>query len=92
MGITTGLRALLSKDDSSYFAAELMELPSCPFCKEGNLLPLLDANEPFALWVCSAPGCAYAISMDTTGDTYFKGVAATEEKERSGKRWIEYSF
>ena len=27
-----------------------MELPPCPLCKEGLLLPLSDDNEPFALW------------------------------------------
>jgi hypothetical protein len=30
--------------------------------------------------------------MDPTGVTYYKGVAATEQKEKDGKAWAEYSF
>lgn len=69
-----------------------MELPPCPICNEGKLLPLSDEHEPFSLWVCSQPGCSYAISKDSTGDTFYKGVAAKKEKEKGDKRWTEYEF
>jgi hypothetical protein len=74
------------------FWEELMELPLCPLCKEGRLLPLSDDHEPFSLWICSTPRCAYAISKHPAGDTYYKGVASAQEKERGGKKWTEYGF
>jgi hypothetical protein len=69
-----------------------MELPPCPLCKEGRLLPLSETNEPFSIWICSAPGCAYAISKDPTGDTYYKGTASSQEKVKGDKKWAEYQF
>jgi hypothetical protein len=92
MDLSTGLIWLLSWKRTGAFWEDIMELPPCPLCKERRLLPLSDANEPFALWICSAPNCAYAISKDPAGDTYYKGVATTEEKERGRKKWIEYGF
>ncbi len=69
-----------------------MDFPTCPLCNEAKMLPLSDANEPFALWICSAPNCAYAISKNIAGDTYYKGVASTEQKQKGTKTWIEYGF
>jgi hypothetical protein len=69
-----------------------MELPPCPLCKEGHLLPLSDADRPYSLWICSAPNCTYAISKNVAGDTYYKGVASAEEKEKGYKQWTEYNF
>ena len=71
---------------------EHMDPPPCPLCKEGHLLPLSDQNEPYALWVCSTPNCAYAISKHPAGDTYYKGVASAKDKENAGKKWTEYGF
>jgi hypothetical protein len=69
-----------------------MELPTCPLCNEGKLLPLSDSNAPYALWICSAPNCAYALSKNIAGYTYYKGVATTEQKQKGAKTWIEYEF
>jgi hypothetical protein len=92
MDIPTGLTWLLGWGRADTFWEDLMELPPCPLCKEGRLLPLSDEHEPFALWICSAPNCAYAISKDPTGDTFYKGVASTQEKEKGAKKWTEYGF
>ena len=29
---------------------------------------------------------------NVTGDTYYKGVASSEQKEKGGKKWTEYGF
>ena len=92
MAIPTAFTWLLVWGKSNPLWEDLMELPPCPLCKEGRLLPLSDDNEPFALWICSDPKCAYAISKHVAGDTYYKGVASAEEKEKDGKRWTEYGF
>jgi hypothetical protein len=83
---------MLSGDYSQAFVEDFMEFPPCPICKAGRLLPLSDDHAPFALWICSLPGCAYAISKDPTGDTYYKGTAACQDKEKGEKRWTEYEF
>ncbi|HJQ78955.1 MAG TPA: hypothetical protein VJ828_03325 [Lacipirellulaceae bacterium] len=69
-----------------------MELPTCPLCNEGKLLPLSDSNAPYALWICNTPNCAYALSKNLAGYTYYKGVAKTEQKQKDSKTWIEYEF
>ena len=91
-GIPGGLEWLWSGSKSAVFWGCDMDFPSCPVCGTGRLLPLSDENEPFALWICSAPNCAYSVSKDATGDTYYKGQAAAAEKEKNGKRWTEYEF
>ena len=92
MVLLSGLVWMLAWSKAQAFWEDDMELPPCPICKEGRLLPLSNANEPFSLWICSTPACAYAISKNATGDTYYKGVAAVEVKEKDGKHWTEYSF
>ena len=69
-----------------------MELPTCPMCKEGRLLPLSDAHEPYALWICSAANCAYSISKTASGHTYYKGFAAAEAREKGNKKWTQFEF
>jgi hypothetical protein len=69
-----------------------MELPPCPLCGQGHLLPLSEPDNPFSLWVCSAPSCAYAVSKDAAGDVYYKGVAASEAKQKGDKEWTEFRF
>jgi hypothetical protein len=92
MDVISGLLALFSENSALDFAEDFMELPSCPLCNEGKLLPLSDANAPYALWACSAPNCAYAISKNMSGYTFYKGVAKTEQKQKGMKTWVEYEF
>jgi hypothetical protein len=61
-------------------------------CKEGLLVPLSDDYETYSLWICNMPQCAYAISKDAAGDTYYKGVAAAEPKKKGDKEWTEFRF
>ena len=92
MDITSGLFESFTESSALRFAEDFMELPTCPLCNEGKLLPLSDANAPYALWACSAPNCAYAVSKNIAGYTYYKGVAKTEQKQKGAKTWIEYEF
>jgi hypothetical protein len=92
MDVTSRSLASFSEDAAFSFAEDFMELPTCPLCNEGKLLPLSDANAPYALWACSAPNCAYAISKNMSGYTFYKGVAKTEQKQKAMKTWIEFEF
>jgi hypothetical protein len=92
MDIGSALGWMLGWGKVHTFWEELMELPPCPVCKEGRLLPLSDEHEPFALWICTTPSCAYAISKDVAGDVYYKGIASSQDKEKAGKKWTEYGF
>jgi hypothetical protein len=92
MDIASGLAWAPSGNNTEGLLEDIMELPLCPVCKEGHLLPLSDVHEPFSLWICSAPSCAYAISKDPTGDTYYKGTASFGEKDKGAKKWTEYQF
>ncbi len=83
---------LLSGDDSDAFLEEIMELPPCPVCKDGRLLPFSDEKTPFAFWICSLPSCAYTLGRNLTATTYYKGSAALHEKEKGDKKWIECEF
>jgi hypothetical protein len=92
MDITSGSIASFSEGSALGFAEDFMELPTCPLCNEGKLLPLSDSDAPYALWACSAPNCAYAISKNMAGYTFYKGVAKTEQKQKGMKTWVEYEF
>ena len=87
-----GLQWLLSEDDGFLFLEEMMEFPPCPLCSEGRLLPFSDEKKPFAFWVCSTPTCGYSIGRSMAQETYYKGTAAAQEKERDGKQWTQYDF
>ena len=65
-----------------------MELPTCPVCKLGRLLPM----ETHSFWVCSAPECTYVVSANPTPAIFYKGNAVAQAKENAGKRWIEFEF
>ena len=92
IGIREGIGGLLS-DDDSHFGWEInMDFPNCPVCGSGRLLPLSDHAEPFSLWVCTGPDCSYSLSKNSLGDTYYKGHASANEKEKNGKRWTEFEF
>jgi hypothetical protein len=49
-------------------------------------------EKPFSMWVCSALDCPYAISKNAAGDTFYKGVASAQKREKVGKQWTDYSF
>ena len=51
-----------------------MELPVCPVCSSGKLLPFLG---DYQAWICSKPTCAYAISLNEDL-TFYKGAGQTE--------------
>jgi len=70
------------EDDASLFLEATMEFPVCPVCNEGRLLPFSEEKKAFALWICSLPACAYAISRNVTARTYYKGTASSQEKEK----------
>ncbi len=61
-------------------------------CEKGLLLPFSDDKKPFALWICSWPSCAYAISRSLTSETYYKGTATLAEKVKGEKKYVEYNF
>ena len=69
-----------------------MELPPCPTCHEGCLLPLSSSDTAFDFWVCSSPGCAYVVSSSIVSVTYYKGSAVRTEKVKGDKKWTEFSF
>lgn len=80
------------QDEDTVFLEDFMELPPCPLCKEGHLLPFSDEHKPFAFWICSVPSCSYSIGRNMTAETYYKGTATAEEKEKGSKKWIEFNF
>ena len=86
------LHSLNWSDEGLPFLEDMMELPPCPVCGEGHLLPFSDEKKPFAFWVCSLPHCAYSVSRNLTEQTYYKGTAASQEKEKGSKKWIQYDF
>ncbi len=86
------LRRLWREDEELSFLEDMMEFPPCPVCKEGRLLPFSDEKTPFAFWVCSTPSCGYSIGRNLTEQTYYKGTAAPQEKEKGGKKWTQYDF
>jgi hypothetical protein len=90
--VVTGPSSILSRGDPRDYWEELVELPPCPLCKNGHMLPLSAMHNPFSSWICSAPNCAYVISRDPAGATYYKGIASTQDKEKGGKTWTEYQF
>jgi len=79
-------------EDTPFSLEDVMEMPPCPVCKEGRLLPFSDEKKPFAFWICSLPSCSYAMSRNLTAETYYKGAAASEVKEKGSKNWIEFRF
>jgi hypothetical protein len=83
---------LHGKDEGPLFLEDMMEFPPCPICGEGRLLPFSDDKKPFAFWVCTKPSCGYAIGRSLTAETYYKGTATSQEKEKAGKKWTEYEF
>lgn len=62
--------------------------PPCPSCRDGVLVTLHAGTA----WVCTQPSCTYVISGNSHAITFHKGHAVTERKEKSGKRWVEFSF
>ena len=78
--------AVMIPDESA--AGSAQPHPPCPSCGDGFLLPMASAT----YYVCTAPGCTYTISGHGTSVTYYKGHATTEQKEKGGKRWVEFSF
>jgi hypothetical protein len=86
------LRKLWREDEDLVFLEEMMEFPPCPVCKEGRLLPFSDEKKPFAFWVCSTPTCGYTLGRNMTEETYYKGTAATQEKEKGSKKWTQCDF
>jgi hypothetical protein len=85
------VRSLLGDDEAAFLEA-IMELPPCPVCKDGCLLPFSDEKKPFAFWVCSLPNCGYSIGRNLTAETYYKGTATAQAKEKGQKKWTEYKF
>jgi hypothetical protein len=86
------LRRLKREDEELLFLEDVMEFPPCPVCSEGRLIPFSDEKKPFAFWVCSTPNCGYSIGRSMTEETYYKGTAAPQEKEKAGKKWTQYDF
>jgi hypothetical protein len=82
----------MREDEGLLHLEDVMEFPSCPVCSEGRLLPFSDEKKPFAFWVCSAPSCGYSVGRSRTSETYYKGTAARQEKEKDGKKWTQYDF
>ncbi|HEX6984438.1 MAG TPA: hypothetical protein VF170_03635 [Planctomycetaceae bacterium] len=70
----------------------MMELPTCPVCKEGRLLPFSDEKKPYSFWVCCGHACGYTIGRNMVEETFYKGIAATEAVEKGAKRWVKYTF
>jgi hypothetical protein len=85
-------QGLWRSDDEFPFLEDVMEFPPCPLCDGGRLLPFSDEKKPFSFWVCSTPSCGYSIGRNLTEETYYKGTAAAEEKEKGSKKWIKYDF
>jgi hypothetical protein len=69
-----------------------MELPTCPVCGDGRLVPFSNDDVAYAYWICTMPECAYVIGRSAAAATFYKGTAAPTDKEKGGKRWIEYQF
>lgn len=93
MNISEHLIDLFLEDkDTETFVEEFMELPSCPVCTHGRLLPISEEKQPYAYWVCSQPDCGYTIGRNMTAEYFYKGTATSQEKEKNGKRWKEYEF
>ena len=86
------IQIVLSDEDSQAFVEDIMELPPCPVCKEGRLLPFSDEKKPFSFWVCSTPTCSYTLGRNLTEETYYKGTAAAQEKEKGTKKWTQFDF
>lgn len=66
-----------------------MEFPPCPVCRDGRLLPFL--SDSATSWICSAPSCSYALSTEDVV-TYYKGTARAAQKEKEGKKFVEYEL
>jgi hypothetical protein len=82
----------LTRDGADASLETIMELPACPMCREGRLLPFSEDKQPYAFWVCSGHACGYTIGRNTLEQVFFKGVAASETVEKGAKRWVKYAF
>ena len=69
-----------------------MDLPPCPVCRSGRLLPLSTLHYPLAYWVCSTPDCTYVVSGSAGAVTFHKGHALVEEKAKGDKEWVQFNF
>ena len=69
-----------------------MDLPRCPSCQRGHLLPMSSMNQTFCYWVCSSPICTYVVSTFPEGVKYFKGNALPKPKEQGEKTRTEFEF
>jgi hypothetical protein len=69
-----------------------MELPHCPVCQNGHLLPMSAGEAAFQFWVCSSPTCAYVISGSLAPVTYYKVSAVHQQKDKGDKKWTEFKF
>jgi hypothetical protein len=66
-----------------------MNLPECPLCAKGKLLPISGTNGPYQAWVCMRPDCKYTVGDDIV---YYKGTAAVEEVAEKGKEYTKFDF
>jgi hypothetical protein len=62
-------------------AEHIMELPTCPVCAQGRLVPLSHEHRTYAMWVCTTRQCAYVISTSYGWDSCYKGLFGREGKE-----------
>jgi hypothetical protein len=79
-------------NDEPPFLEAMMEFPPCPVCGVGRLLPFSEAMVPFSFWVCTTLSCGYTIGRNLTEQTYYKGTAAAQPKEKASKSWTQYDF
>jgi hypothetical protein len=66
-----------------------MELPECPSCGKGRLIPLSGSNGDHHAWVCTRPECPYTVG---DGIEYYKGKAVTEAVRADGKDYVSFDF
>ena len=74
-----------------FFPVDSMELPACPHCNSGRLLPFFGESGESTAWICSSASCAYVVSLEEDL-SFYKGVARAKPKEGEGERYVEFDF
>ena len=63
-----------------------------PYLSRGLPASLLRREEAFLLLGMQRTSCGYSIGRNMAEQTYYKGTAASEEKEKGAKKWTKYDF
>ena len=72
-----------------------MELPTCPKCKTGPLLPLSDyaadgSSVIFKCWACPNTDCGFVLRIDKGSCSYDRVTPAVPDPDKSRRSYINH--